>query len=119
VTDIPDPYTTQRAALKQIWGNLNQALLVLTSAQSATSDVDTLTSIHYAYSAINSISHLVIQAFMQTDNNLFVQENTYLVSQTTLLQDAVARLDKIVAVVADVGKAIGFVAQAIKIVDAL
>ncbi len=119
MADEADPYATERASLKQIWGNLNQALLVLTNAQNATSDADSLTAIHYAYSGINSISHLVIQAFMQTDNNLFVQETSYLGSQNAMLQDVVTRLNKIVSVVGDVGKAIGFVAQAIKVLGAL
>jgi hypothetical protein len=119
MSSTTDPNATQRASLKMAWGNLTQAMLTLSSAANSTSDPQTLTTIHYAYSAINSYSHLVMQAFFQTDNNLFVQETSYLKNQATLLQNAATQINSVVQAVGAVAAAVGFVAQAMSIIVAL
>jgi hypothetical protein len=107
------------STVNQMILQLSNLLSDLLTASRATADATKLIQLNNEYMAIQSCMDQAIQTQAAANDILFKQVTSALKTQATMLQDMEKQINKIVSDVALVGRIVGYITQAIALVDKL
>jgi hypothetical protein len=108
-----------RATLVTVSNTLTNAMGILANAIQQSQVISDQIAMQNEYNTLNNISHMVTQALMVLDDQLFISATTSLKAQATTLMNVQNRLNQIAQTVGTVSQVVAFVIQAAGFLAAL
>jgi hypothetical protein len=107
------------STINQVIGKLTSAQSELQNAATATADPDALDKINDAYAVLQRLIDLRAQAQAAADDAEFKQAISNLKKEAKTLSDTEEEIKKIISIVAQAGRVVGYIAEAIVLISGL